>query len=788
MYSKLNQLGLLLLATFALSACTQETIEIPRSEEYAREFIKQFGIVDPNHDWTAAQHVSVTVKTATPTDIRILADFAGKTYRFGNFKKVNGTQTLSFDLPLGATNLKIRSKNKAIAVPPGATVDFANASRYIIGDNTEEDGGIDENGMIVRHTGSRTLTAGATKDYKIFHQQAIRDFLKLVPEEKQNFTKVTSNFYFTSVENQVVTLYPLFWYTGSSHILGIFWLDDNEKFNWWDSENQKPTFVQMQDLYWTRSGELTYCTDEYPISEDKPFDRDEFNAYYADRTFQPIPKQQRSVDEGKDYALKTRGISIKFNKSGVRFGFYIKVGNNNFNQLYGTGYPKDENGNLVKTYTAEDGTISNTYEHIVFSNSTRNRDYGAFWQDVVGTDWGNYTVNYYPADQKDEIPTLEELQAQGLQRLDGPNAPSNHHDYSQFPSPEFNNNIHAPGFDWEIPSDIIDPELIEKYKYTQASYKHVAAEDMFDGVERYFFAFEDYKLKGPDLNDLLFVLESSGVDVTDETTGETEEIGDTDPEPVFPWVIACEDLGGTYDHDFNDIVFGVQHEAGSKYAYVTALAAGGTLPIRIYYNGTEIKGGTNPDDETMGAQYTMYSPTDTKEFTEWHQWFGKSYTQVTNANGFTVGATVRIVVDENFTMSGDPNNPNITIGDNNRLGGFHVEVDQTDGTTTTIVAPVKGSDPGNHIPQMFVTTHKFEWPTERTPIYQTHRGDINGTHIGDDTPSNSAGTTQKYSYYTNSFHAWVNNAADHAGFHSQPATEQGKVVHHNWSGYAITTP
>lgn len=284
------------------------------------------------------------------------------------------------------------------------------------------------------------------------------------------------------------------------------------------------------------------------------------------------------------------------------------------------------------------------------------------------------------------------------------------------------------------------------------------------------------------MQDFVFLID----DVDPEYHDPVDEVVDPEKpqdEPVFPWVIACEDLGGTYDHDFNDIVFGVQHEAGSKYAYVTALAAGGTLPIRLFYNNIEIKGG---DDEN-GTQYTVYSPTDSKEFTEWHQWFGKSSTQVTNANGFTVGATVRIEVGADFTMSGDPDNPNIIIGDN-RLGGFHVEVDQPDGTTTTIVAPRKDSTPGDRIPQMFVTTHKFEWPTERTPIYQTHRGDTSGTQVGTETPSNSTGTTQKYPYYTNSFHAWVNDATTHAGFHSQPATEQGKVVHHKWTGYAITTP
>lgn len=56
-----------------------------------------------------------------------------------------------------------------------------------------------------------------------------------------------------------------------------------------------------------------------------------------------------------------------------------------------------------------------------------------------------------------------------------------------------------------------------------------------------------------------------------------------DPDPIT-WIFACEDLGGTFDYDFNDVVWEVRNKGGQLQARV--LAAGGTLDFTIAYNGT----------------------------------------------------------------------------------------------------------------------------------------------------------------------------------------------------------
>ena len=49
------------------------------------------------------------------------------------------------------------------------------------------------------------------------------------------------------------------------------------------------------------------------------------------------------------------------------------------------------------------------------------------------------------------------------------------------------------------------------------------------------------------------------------------------------YYVAFEDLGGTYDFDFNDVVLGIGFVSGQETATVSCLAAGGTLPVEVMY-------------------------------------------------------------------------------------------------------------------------------------------------------------------------------------------------------------
>ncbi|MDE6654851.1 MAG: hypothetical protein K2K37_10760 [Muribaculaceae bacterium] len=261
---------------------------------------------------------------------------------------------------------------------------------------------------------------------------------------------------------------------------------------------------------------------------------------------------------------------------------------------------------------------------------------------------------------------------------------------------------------------------------------------------------------------------------------------DDDDDEVFPWIVACEDLGGTGDYDFNDIVFGVEHIAGTRFVYVTALAAGGTLPTRLYYtldgtNKIQITGGTtddtaNPQD---GNQYTVSSPDGSMNFEEWHKWFGSGWssTDMINTDGnVNIGATVRITLSEadanKFSMSNEKKTAGWNDASITHLGGFTLEVDQTGGMTQTIKAPVRSFDPTDNIPQIFATNYKYNWPMEQVSINTTHAG-----------TEEQAGTTPSgMTYNKGSFMHWV-IAGDDANFHDTDPSVPSYTCKHNWVGY-----
>lgn len=109
------------------------------------------------------------------------------------------------------------------------------------------------------------------------------------------------------------------------------------------------------------------------------------------------------------------------------------------------------------------------------------------------------------------------------------------------------------------------------------------------GTDDMYLCFEDWQTSSSDkdLNDVVFRFYGSTPTVVDEDAQE--------------WVICGEDLGGTFDLDYNDVVVSIAHVSGKTTADFTALAAGGTLASYVYFNGTclgeihELLGADNVD-------------------------------------------------------------------------------------------------------------------------------------------------------------------------------------------------
>ena len=99
-----------------------------------------------------------------------------------------------------------------------------------------------------------------------------------------------------------------------------------------------------------------------------------------------------------------------------------------------------------------------------------------------------------------------------------------------------------------------------------------------------YLAFEDWAYSSAghdnDFNDVVFRFK-------DDITRPLIIDKDVDDNPM-QYIVACEDLGGSFDWDFNDVVYGIEHVSGQTTARIKLLAAGGTLPVHITYDNNNI--------------------------------------------------------------------------------------------------------------------------------------------------------------------------------------------------------
>ena len=148
-----------------------------------------------------------------------------------------------------------------------------------------------------------------------------------------------------------------------------------------------------------------------------------------------------------------------------------------------------------------------------------------------------------------------------------------------------------------------------------------------------------------------------------------------DPEPMS-WIFACEDLGGTFDYDFNDVVWEVKYAAGTTTAQVKLLAAGGTLPFTLSYNGTKIT--------TKAEEYASTA---------------EVYISQVGSKGYH-----SLTVPSNWS-----------VADNKHLFTVAVDVEGTD-KSTIISAYQKKETESNKAPQVLLLPGGWQWPAETQNI------------------------------------------------------------------------
>lgn len=200
-----------------------------------------------------------------------------------------------------------------------------------------------------------------------------------------------------------------------------------------------------------------------------------------------------------------------------------------------------------------------------------------------------------------------------------------------------------------------------------------------------------------DLNDFVFWV--------DGEFKEEPPIHITTKEDVQSWNFACEDLGGSDDYDFNDVVWEVAQdvkvetsdEPGTEPVYtygnvnIFLLAAGGILPVDIIYG-----------NENLGEIHHLFGQGDATEYDPVNVKSSRITKPVVKLKSITASSAINInEIKQNFKLI------------------VHGKSGNTEGDKDSYV--LEPSSSTTDAPQMLILPGDWEWPKERVSIKTAYK-------------------------------------------------------------------
>lgn len=326
-----------------LYSCALEPYEEPAEETYTKQFIKTFGLIDPDQDWNMATRQTVTVNTGTATNVKVYAKTTGAYSLVGDYDDVQGQHTLGFDLSRNVSEVLVASGCQSYVVPVGGSVDFTQNSttRTILSEGETAVGTLGN------------ITVAASEKEHIFSEAKVLSYANTLVENEDNRSKVTANFHVSATEGSVTfTLFPTFWNTGHGSTTD----DDIPNEIGIAYEGADGSIVRVP-IYRTMEGdELSGANSEdattwQPIlgKKDSTYTYTSWGQTYTGTT--QVAKQ-KSTQWDYDY-YKSKGIKVTV-PQGLYFGFYIKV-------YEGTSKNGTDSEGYVYNYSVADWNASPYY-------------------------------------------------------------------------------------------------------------------------------------------------------------------------------------------------------------------------------------------------------------------------------------------------------------------------------------------------------------------------------------------------------------------------------------------
>lgn len=665
--------ALALLAAGLLTGCSEDRLlqDNTKTEEYVRQFIEDFGIPAEGHDFSMATSAGLQIKSSRPERIIVTAEIDGEEYEFANLTVPAGTTSLPVTIPSTAEELNIYLGLDKYTVGANETVDLDRLAESAASRGYEF------------HSSDRTFSVNTTGNpvLAIKYSDFLEEYFKVFPIGSDNtLTSVT---------------------TGTKA----------------DNEGNYKQAVQIFEKY---------TTIQLLFSETLIFDSE---ANGQDAEYDIFPIYWRKTENGKDYSFrladgqdyrKTQDVSFGSTNSQIPFpklGYstsITSVNDVNFNNLSGFTF---DNGSLEEAYSTTDNQ-----DKVIVSEGVRisvpNEDSTRCFAFELVTNLNGKKIissscpinNMYHWGEKYYRTTLRYLAScRGSSKRTFLDKILTRTDIS---ASKDNNGMAARAYG---PLTIKNPDGTTESRncstlpflvgFTTPPVKADDDETVRDYANALFLVVPVAK-RLEDANQYYIHLgELNGFEFK-----------------RYYWVVAAEDLGGSFDWDFNDAVFAFSDEiidlntqntfkkktnlwgpsdaVPVRQIEVKPLAAGGTLPLYITFNGrvfnsSQIVVPAMSDDYYTTCNEKLKADLDRTEVLdgtwvlgpELHRWLDQdTYTKQYNTGETGVfdltfqRKTVRITVPSDFKpadtkTSKFPTNSQMA-SDNKPLMGFGVLVDK----------------------------------------------------------------------------------------------------------------
>lgn len=601
-------------ALMTLAACSDYDNGFTEKKlEYIKQFTNLYGDIDAEQDWNLAERSSVTVTTGHSSEVKIYAAVKGHFSIVGDYPYVSGEQKLEFDMPEGTEVLMVTDGRIAIQTQPGGSANFAGSRT--VHENSE--------GFVKVHkiTDPNGENIGSVNhpQYKYATQTDITAMKQIVPEigHRSNYTnlnKVAHDFSYVSTGKFII--YPYYWQTSAQNTVGIYYLDaqgvrrevdvysiksgselmyenitdgsaktvveETAEFSGWTIDNgdedghfHRNTWSTEQDAsgmrtpfveYWRGTG--NNLLDGNISKTYSGLEPGSYAVYIDVRLF----NESRTASPS-GVTFSANGTTVDFCAEGNKATYNGKSAEVYYNNLY-TECTVEADGQLKLNFN-----LSHVQGDWLAFKNVRIVKRGA-WESTDGRgSFGNVVRG------QGIVVDIPEGTRFGMY-LRSETAQSNLTYYSES---ELNNNPNVCGY--AVSDDGLNQsgsvQLQQGVNPCYASTFHVG--------DQMFLGFEDwpntYNESDFDLNDLVLAFD-----------GCTPTIINEDPQEAATWILACEDLGGSFDTDYNDIVLKVEHVSGKEFATITPLAAGGTLASYIFFEDPT----TNASEICLGEIHQLF--------------------------------------------------------------------------------------------------------------------------------------------------------------------------------------